>query len=533
MSRKSNQKAIIYARVSTKKQAQEGNGLTSQETRCREYAGFRGHEVIAVFTDDMSGGVATRPGFDAMLRYIRANRKKGLVVVIDDISRMARDVRAHFDLKHAIFKAGATLESPSIEFGEDSDALFVEHVLASAAQHQRQKNGEQARNRMRARMMNGYWVHHVPFGYKYANGKEGGRVLVRDEPLASIIAEGLNGYAEGRFNSQAEVKRFFESHAEFPLCRHGYLTNQQAHRILTRPVYAGYIESKVWGVSFRKAAHEPLISLETFERNQAKLSGKAYAPARADVSEDFPLRGFVVCGECCHPLTASWSKGRNKTYPYYSCRHRGCEMWGKSVARSKVEESYEAVLRAIVPTQEMFNALMLLFKKRWNESESRNKEERASLKLQIAATEKKIGQLLERIVETSNESVVSAYERKVEDLEREKLMLVEKTARCGTALGSFDATFRTAFDFLANPWNIWENGGLAEKRTVLNLTLASHLVWDWNQGVRTAELSLPFKALQDENEAKKIMAEGVGFEPLSEPFFVPQLTFHKYFKMFV
>lgn len=180
--------------------------------------------------------------------------------------------------------------------------------------------------------------------------------------------------------------------------------------------------------------------------------------------------------------------------------------------RSAQSRPYEGLLRAIIPTEEMFNALMLLFKKRWSESESRTKDERTSLKLQIAAAEKKIGQLLERIVETSNESVISAYERKVEDLEREKLVLVEKTARCGTALGSFDATFRTAFDFLANPWIIWESGGLAEKRTVLNLTLASHLVWDWNQGVRTAELSLPIKALQDENEAKVIMAETEGIE---------------------
>ncbi|MFP5433371.1 hypothetical protein [Sphingobium sp. ba1] len=150
-------------------------------------------------------------------------------------------------------------------------------------------------------------------------------------------------------------------------------------------------------------------------------------------------------------MTANWTKGRNGKYPYYLCRHRSCEMWGKSVARTKIEEAYEALLRAIIPTEEMFNALMLLFKKRWSESESRTKEERPSLKIQIAATEKKIGHLLERIVETSNESVISAYQRKVEDLEREKLVLIEKTARCGTALGSSDATFRTAFDFIANP----------------------------------------------------------------------------------
>lgn len=313
MSRKTNHKEVIYARVSTKRQAKEGNGLGSQETRCREYAEFRGHQVVGVFTDDMSGGLATRPGFDAMLKFIRAHRKEGMVVIIDDISRMARDVRNHFNLKESIKKAGATLESPSVEFGEDSDSIFVEHVLASVSQHQRQKNAEQTKNRMRARMMGGFWVHNAPMGFKFARGAAGGRVLVRDEKLAAIIAEGLNGYAQGRFSSQAEVKRFFESHAAFPLCRHGFLTNQQVNRIMTRPVYAGYLESKVWGVSFRKAQHEGLISLETFQQVQEKLSGKAYAPARADVSEDFPLRGFVVCGDCDHPLTANWTKGRNNS----------------------------------------------------------------------------------------------------------------------------------------------------------------------------------------------------------------------------
>src|SRR3546814_13110333 len=110
MIRKTNQQAVIYCRVSTKKQAREGNGLGSQETRCREYAKHRGHQVVGVFTDDVSGKLAQRPGFDDMLASIRKSRKAGMVVIIDDISRMARDVRNHFDLKESIFRAGATLE---------------------------------------------------------------------------------------------------------------------------------------------------------------------------------------------------------------------------------------------------------------------------------------------------------------------------------------------------------------------------------------------------------------------------------------
>src|SRR3546814_4472761 len=109
-----------------------------------------------------------------------------------------------FDLKESIFRAGATLESPSIEFGSDSDSILIEHLLASVAQHQRQKNGEQARNRMRARMLGGYWVFMAPLGYRYEKSPAGGSILVRDEPVASIIQEGLEGYASGRFNRSEE-----------------------------------------------------------------------------------------------------------------------------------------------------------------------------------------------------------------------------------------------------------------------------------------------------------------------------------------
>lgn len=79
-------------------------------------------------------------------------------------------------------------------------------------------------------------------------------ILVRDEPIASIIAEGLEGYASGRFNSQAEVKRFLESHSAFPLCRHGFLTNEQVNRILTYPLYAGYASASATLVSISTAS---------------------------------------------------------------------------------------------------------------------------------------------------------------------------------------------------------------------------------------------------------------------------------------
>ncbi len=511
--RLNNRPAVIYCRVSSKKQAREGNGLSSQETRCREYAGHRGHNVVGVYTDDISGAYRSRTGIDAMIAFLRKNRKLGLVVIIDDISRMAREKHNHFDLKDAILLAGAWLESPSIEFGHDSDSLFMENVLASVAQHARQKNAEQVKNRMRARLQNGFWVFHAPTGYEYQRSPAGGSVLVRKEPLASIIGEGLEGYANGRFSSQSEVKRFWESHAGFPVTRHGHLTNEQTHRILTNPVYAGYVESEIWDVSLREGQHEGVISLETFMRVQEYLNGKPVAPARADIHEDFPLRGFVTCGDCQHPMTANWTKGRTATYPYYVCRHRGCAKFGKSVARAKVEGAFETLLRALKPSHELVAVLSAVFRKRWNDRIATVKDEKARLKLEAAGVDKKIGQLLDRIVASDCDAVISAYERKVGELEREKLVLAEKTARCGTALPDYDATFRTAFEFLSNPCNLWENGTFEDKRIVLKLTLDTHLEYDWKEGVRTPEISLPFKVLEDISGREKELADRVGFEP--------------------
>ena len=122
-------KAVIYCRVSSQKQAKEGDGLGSQETRCREYARHKGYEVVQAFRDEgVSGGIIDRPSMKAMLAFLKKqSRKEPHIGIIDDISRLARGLEAHIQLRTAIGEAGGKLESPSIEFGEDSDSRLVEN----------------------------------------------------------------------------------------------------------------------------------------------------------------------------------------------------------------------------------------------------------------------------------------------------------------------------------------------------------------------------------------------------------------------
>ena len=441
-----------------------------------------------------------------MLAFLRKHRTKGLVVIIDDVSRLARGLSAHLELRASIASAGGILESPSIEFGEDSDSLLVENLLASVSQHQRQKNGEQARNRMRARMMNGYFVHQAPMGYRYRRVSGRGAMLFREEPLASVVQEALEGFASGRFGTQAEVVRFLQASPFFPKDSRGVVRHQRVGDMLTHAIYAGYVESKVWDISLRPGQHEGLISFQTYKRIQDRLNGGVYAPRRKNLNEDFPLRGHVECADCGTPLTACWSKGSHSSHAYYLCPKRGCESYGKSIRRDRIEGEFESLLKEVTPSEALFRIARKMFADLWAHRQKQADAQAKAMKGQLAKIETQVGQYLDRILAASVPSVIAAIEERVRKLEEEKLAIHEKMALAKRPASSFEDTLRTALEFLSNPWNLWKSERLEDKQTVLKLAFADRLRYTRREGFRTADLSLPFKAMAMISGAKEGMA---------------------------
>ena len=505
--------AVIYCRVSSIKQTKDGDGLRSQETRCRDFAARKGYTVTDVFQDDVSGSLVERPGMKAMLASIRKRRAQGVVVIIDDVSRLARGLQAHLELRGAIAGAGGVLESPSIEFGEDPDSLLVENLLASVSLHQRQKNGEQTMNRMRSRVLNGYWVFQAPVGYKYHRVPGRGMILRREEPAASVVTEALEGYASGRFETQADVGRFLQTHPLFPRGASGRVANQRVSILIRNCVYAGFVEAPSWDVPMRKGQHDALIAADTWQRIQQRLAGVDAPPRRANLNEDFPLRGFVLCGCCSTPLTACWSKGSHSRHAYYLCPKRGCDSYGKSIRREAIEAEFAELLHTVQPTEGLFKVARAMFEDLWNRRLAQAEGQAKAFAGQLGKIEKQVAQLLERILDASVPSVIGAYEDRIRKLEEEKLILRERMAQTGRPVSSFDATLRTALGFLASPWNLWSSGRLEDRRAVLKLTFASKLHYRRGQGFRTTELSLPFKLLSGSGGSGMEMVRPEGFEP--------------------
>jgi len=452
---------------------------------------------------------------NSLLAYLRKHKAEGRIVIIDDISRFSREMEGHWALRRQLKAAGGILESPSIEFGEDADSILQENVRASFAQHHRQKNAEQTRNRMRGRLLNGYWPFQASLGYKY-DRREGhqGKCLVRHDPLASIIQEGLEGFASGRFQAQAEVKRFFEAHPAFPRGHRGLVRNQLVHDILTKPLYAGYIEAPTWGIPLRKGNHDALISFETFDRIQRRLKEGAKTPARADINSDFPLRGTVACACCGKLMTACWSTSRTgDRHPYYMCFGKACPQRRKSIKRDIVEHAFAKLLDRLTPGPQLVRLAAEMFKNAWSQRVAQAEAIAKNCELEARKVESQIAALVDRVVEATSEVVISAYEKRIAELERSKLLLEEKSGNTRQPKGKFEELFELALRFLANPSNLWNSGEFTQQKLVLRLTFADHLAYCPINGFSNPKTALPFKMLDVICDGANRLAGTGGFEP--------------------
>src|SRR6266567_3446796 len=84
-------RAVIYCRVSTDKQEQDGESLEYQEEKCRQYADLHGIEVILVLKEAKSGYI--HYSLRDQLTLARQMVRDGLadVVIVWDLRRFSRN----------------------------------------------------------------------------------------------------------------------------------------------------------------------------------------------------------------------------------------------------------------------------------------------------------------------------------------------------------------------------------------------------------------------------------------------------------
>lgn len=143
-------------------------------------------------------------------------------------------------------------------------------------------------------------------------------------------------------------------------------------------------------------------------------------------------------------MTSNMSKGRNGYHPYYMCHHKGCASYGKSVRRDLMEGEFKDLLGTMQPIPGTVKSAEKMFRMVWDYRKHNAQAMSDSARREITGIERGIEQVMDNLMKASSATVISAYERRIEDLEKQKRVLLERLAQSTQPVRSFDESFRTA-----------------------------------------------------------------------------------------
>ena len=162
-----NTNAVVYRRVSTRRQGASGLGLEAQESAVQAYARANGCRILASYTEVESGKNNSRPQLQVAL--LHAKRAKAVLVVarLDRLSRNAKFLLTLQDAK-VPFVACDNVHASDLSIG----------LLAIIAQHEAKMISERTRVALQAAKVRGVKLGSAREGHwisKEAQRQEGSR----------------------------------------------------------------------------------------------------------------------------------------------------------------------------------------------------------------------------------------------------------------------------------------------------------------------------------------------------------------------
>lgn len=309
--------AVIYTRVSTKKQAISGFGLQAQERECREYCANEGLKVIEYFEEP---GITAkeqekRPAFIKLIMFCYETTDVSKIVVRSQ-DRFTADIFNGFRTLYDLREVG--VEVVDISYPIDTSNAAGRHhqnSLVVEANFARELGNERTISTMTEAKMKGYWVGYAPMGYVNARTPNGHGTLKIDTEHGKIVSGAFEMVYAGGY-SLDEVR---ENVNRLGLTtRYGNPVSTKALKeMLRNPAYKGYQVVEAYPEPFI-GTWEPLVSEAVFESVQISLGGRVRKTKtlRRDDSWRYPLRRFLKCIYCGN-LTASSEK--NGRFFYYHC----------------------------------------------------------------------------------------------------------------------------------------------------------------------------------------------------------------------
>jgi site-specific DNA recombinase len=342
-------KGIIYCRVSSHDQVM-GTSLDNQKQACLAYAEAKNIEVRKIFVErGESATAANRTEFLKALDFCKKNKDTEAFIVWK-IDRFARNTTDHFAVRAKLVQYGTMLHSVTEHINDDPQGKLMETLLAGFAEFENDMRKQRCTAGMQSKLRSGIWCWSPPIGYVNSMNLKDRRKTLPDQPDQErfyLIQKAFRLYAKGN-HSITEVAKLMNTWG-FKTRTGKPMRKQLLETILTNKFYAGMIVDP-WSGDEYQGQHERMITLSEYCQVQLikqGFSNNAVRP-RLNINPDFPLRSSVFC-ECGEHLTASWSSGRNKKYPYYRCKNHQCKHYSHGIAKGILEDQFCAVLDQVQP----------------------------------------------------------------------------------------------------------------------------------------------------------------------------------------
>ena len=497
-------RAVIYVRVSTKEQVDEGNSLATQKKICQEYADKNKYEVIRVFEEQgESAKTSNRTELQKMLIYCAEKKNDISVLIIYKIDRLSRNTFDYGTLKHGLRKYGVELKSVSENLENSPTGYLMETMLSGFAQFDNDVRAERCSGGMLNAVRDGRYVWRAPIGYK--NTKVASMATIAPSDMASLVRETYELIATGLY----PVEDVWRMMTKKGLVKENGkpVGSSYFHEVIRNELYTGWIDK--FGER-HKGLFEPIVSEELFNQVQRILKnrGRKMLEYKRD-NDDFPLRRFVMTPTLDEKLTGSWSAGRSgKKYAFY----RLGMSKGKSYHRDDFQESFKTYMDSYAMPKEYVAKLKRYVSDEFGQATRNEKKEMEQSETRLKELEEKESQLIQKNLK----GVLSdeLLKKQLDLIENEKSDL--KVGLSRSKENEIDVSEVIAFceDYLMEPSKVWEEAGISSRLKLQWFQFPKGTTFD-GEKFGTTEVSLVFKAKEAFRPLRSTTVDPTGFEPVT------------------
>ena len=302
--------AVIYARVSSKEQEKEGFSIPAQLKLLKEYAATNGFAVVQEYVDVETAKQTGRAAFGEMVAYLKADQAVR-VMLVEKTDRLYRNLKDWVTVDELEVEIHFPKEGVVLSRESRSSEKFMHGIKVLMAKNYVDNLSEETRKGMLEKAEQGIWPSFAPLGYRNVDGPDGKKIIAPDPDVAPMVSKLFDWYATGRLSLKEAARKaqdaglvYRKSGTKVPV--------STVHSILRNRIYTGQFE---WNGKMMEGRHEPLVSIDLWERVQGVMDGR-HAKKHRRVKHDFAFSGLIACAKCGCSVVGEIKKQR---YVYYHC----------------------------------------------------------------------------------------------------------------------------------------------------------------------------------------------------------------------